>query len=298
MTYFRELPNIEYQSFLNDRQSSQDYILIKNLFRRCKIRDDLNNILTLFNKYTIKDGYRPELVALEVYGSVEYDWVVIITSGITNIRDQWPLSNKHLLEYCEKLYGNDLYNIHHYETVEIKDDKGRLILPAGRIVNEDFKISYYDSFGALYTNDSLLKLYSVVATSDANAGSLQIPLKTFQSGISMGDFLFDGENKIEITGVNLQSINLSSPISTNISDGDVLNFDRHFISTIENPVIGVTNYEYEVRKNEEKSLIYILKPEYLKEVLKDIRRELFYDESSQYIDFKTIRTENTRNTSP
>jgi len=298
MTYFRELPNIQYQSFLSDKQSSQDYLLVKNIFRRCKIRDDLNNILTLFNKYTIKDGYRPELVALEVYGSVEYEWVVIITSGITNIRDQWPLSNKDLLDYCERLYGDTLYDIHHYETVEIRDDKDRLILPAGNIVNPDFKISYYDSFGALYTNNTLLKTYSVTSTEEANIGSSQIPIRTFKSGISVGDFLFNGEDKIKVTSINLQSINLESEISVNISTGDNLVFDRNFVSTIENPVIGISNYEYEIKKNNDKSLIYILKPEYLKEILKDIRRELFYDESSQYIDSQTIKTENTRNTLP
>ena len=30
--------------------------------------------------------------------------------------------------------------IHHYETFEIKDEKGRLILPPNLIVDEDFKI--------------------------------------------------------------------------------------------------------------------------------------------------------------
>ena len=30
MSYFRELPNVRYQSFLKNKQSSQDYILVKN----------------------------------------------------------------------------------------------------------------------------------------------------------------------------------------------------------------------------------------------------------------------------
>jgi hypothetical protein len=60
----------------------------------------------------------------------------------------------------------------------------------------------------------------------------------------------------------------------------------------------VSNYEYETIINNKKSLIYILKPQYLQTVLKDMRRELFYDESSQYIDQQTIKTENTYNTLP
>ena len=65
-----------------------------------------------------------------------------------------------------------------------------------------------------------------------------------------------------------------------------------------NPVIGISNYEYETKENNKKSLIYLLKKSYLQAALNDMRSELFYGESSQYIDQKTIRTENTYNTSP
>ena len=41
MTYFRELPNLNYQSTSSDRSSSEDYVVVKNIFRRAKLRDDL-----------------------------------------------------------------------------------------------------------------------------------------------------------------------------------------------------------------------------------------------------------------
>ena len=64
MGYFRELPNLDYQSFIpKDEHACGDYIRVKNLFRRSKIRDDLQNVFTLFNKYQIKDGARPDTVA-------------------------------------------------------------------------------------------------------------------------------------------------------------------------------------------------------------------------------------------
>ena len=55
MGYFRELPNLLYQSFLPSKNSSLDYVETKNLFRRTKLRDDLQNIFTLFDKYEIPD---------------------------------------------------------------------------------------------------------------------------------------------------------------------------------------------------------------------------------------------------
>ena len=63
MGYFRELPNVEYQSFLSDSLSTQDYLVVKNLFRRNKLRDDLQNVFTIFNKYEIMEGARPDTVA-------------------------------------------------------------------------------------------------------------------------------------------------------------------------------------------------------------------------------------------
>lgn len=224
MYYFRELQNLEYQSFLKDRKSSDEYLLVKNLFRRVKLRDDLNNVFTIFDKYQIPDGSRPDLVAEELYGSAQYDWVVLITAGITRVRDQWPLSDWQIYNYSEELYGKDLNSMHHYETTEVRDSQDRLILPAGKVVDADFKISYFDN-GKVYTNDSTL-------------------------------------------GVN--------------------------IVNIQNPVVGISNYEYEIKKNNEKRSIYVLKPRYLQQVLTDTKKAMTYDESSQYVNDRLIRTENTR----
>ena len=229
MTYFREIPNLEYQSFLSDSNSSDQYLLVKNLFRRVKLRDDLQNVFTVFDKYQIPDGSRPELVAQELYGSTQYDWVVIVSAGITRLRDQWPLSDRQVYDYAESIYGNDLNAIHHYETKEVKDSEDRLILPEGQVVDADFKVSYYDN-GTLYTNDSA------------------------------------------ILGSN--------------------------VDYISNPIIGVSNYEYEVRKNNDKRGIYVLKPRYLQQVINDTRKAMIYDRSSQYVNDTLIKTENTKSTIP
>ena len=215
MSYFRELPNLEYQSFLSSRKGSDEYLLVKNIFRRVKLRDDLQNVFTIFNKYQIQEGARPDTVAEELYGSSQYDWVVLIGANIINVRNEWPLSDRDIYRYSEQLYGNDINAVHHYETTEVKDSRGRLILPAGKIVDSTFTIP------------------------DPN-----IPVQTL------------------------------------------------------NPVVGISNYEYEVRKNTKKRDIYVLKPAYLQQVINDTRKAMTYDKSSQYVNDKLIRTENTRVTMP
>ena len=163
MGYFRELPTLRYPSFLSDKISSLDYVDAKNLFRRVKLREDLQNILTLFDKYEIPDGFRPDNVAEDLYGSDTLDYVVIVCAGIVNIRDEWPLSNQDLYEYSENKYGlSGLTDIKYYETKLVKDSSGKVILPKGKRVDANFKLSYYDG-GITYTND-LTKLGTNVAS--------------------------------------------------------------------------------------------------------------------------------------
>ena len=145
MGYFRELPNLLYQSFLPSKNSSLDYIEVKNIFRRSKVRDDLQNIFTVFDKYEIPDEFRPETVAEQFYGSAELDWVVLTTANIINVRNDWPLSNRDIYDFALDKYGNELNEIRYYETKEIKDSNGKLILPEGKRVNSDFSIRFYDT---------------------------------------------------------------------------------------------------------------------------------------------------------
>lgn len=140
MSYFRELPDLEYQSPLTDRVSSTQYVRVKNIFRRLKIRDDLKNVFVLFNKYTIPEGARPDTVAEELYDKPELDWVVLTVANITNVRDQWPLSSRDLYRFAEEKYGDNLNAVRFYETTEVKDSKNRLILPAGKVVDGSFTI--------------------------------------------------------------------------------------------------------------------------------------------------------------
>ena len=215
MSYFRELPDLYYQSPLPNRVGSKEYVRVKNLFRRIKLRDDLQNVFTLFNKYEIQQGERPDTVAESLYGSADLDWVIMLTAGIINVRDQWPLSDAELYKYSENKYGDELNSTRFYETTEVKDSSGRLILPKGKVVDSGFTIP--------------------------------------------------------------------NPANN---------------TTTLNPVTGISNYEYEVRKNDDKRLIYILKEEYLQLYLNDMRRIMQYEKSSQYINRKLIVTENTRNTLP
>jgi len=218
MGYFQELPNILHPSLFPSRNKVESTILVKNLFKRSKLRTDVDQAITAFNYFNIKEGMRPDMVAQELYDNPELDWVVLTSNNITNIRNQWPLSHNDLQEYMLEKYGTEarIAEAEIYETREILDEFSRVVMPAGLQVDKNFSFQYLNSSG------QVIKV-------------------------------------------------LSSQV-----------------------VAPVTNYQLEVRLNDEKRRIRILKSEYLSAFISEHREIMSYDKSSNYISKKLKRTYNPR----
>lgn len=145
--YFTQLPNIRYKNPLKSSNQDRNYVTTKNLFLRAKVRDAALRELTFLTYYTIKEGERPQDVAEKLYGNPEYDWVILISANIINVRDEWPMTGKVLYDYCAQKYGNEMNSTAYYETKEVRDAQGRLVLPAGKKVDADFTIPDPDNPG-------------------------------------------------------------------------------------------------------------------------------------------------------
>ena len=215
MAYFQELPNISYPSLLPASNRVEDRIVVKNIFKRSKLRTDVNQSITAFTYYQIREGYRPDMVAEEIYDDSELDWVVLTSNNITNIRDQWPLSHNELYNHILEKYGSEanILGVYHYETKKMVDEYNRTVMPAGLQVDANFTFQYKN-----YSN-------SMVTV---------------------------------------------------------------------NPVVSVTNYDYETKLNEEKRKIKILKPQYLSVFITDHQNIMNYTESSDYITNRLKGTYNPR----
>ena len=215
MAYFNELPNISYPNLLPASSRIEDRITVKNIFKRSKLRGDVDQSITAFNYYYIKEGYRPDMVAEELYDDSELDWVILTSNNITNVRDQWPLSHNDLYNHILEKYGSEqnILGIHHYETKKMVDEYNRTVIPAGLQVDANFTFQYKN-----YSN-------SIVTV---------------------------------------------------------------------NPVVSVTNYDYETKLNEEKRRIKILKPQFLSLFITDHQNIMKYNDSSDYISNTLKGTYNPR----
>lgn len=215
MGYFQELPNISYPSLLPTRNKIEDRVAVKNIFKRSKLRTDVDQAITGFDYYYVQDQQRPDVLAQQLYGDSELDWVILTANNITNIRDQWPLNNNDLHAYMLEKYGSEqnILGIHHYETRQILDEYNRVVMPAGLEVDADFTFKY-----------------------------------------------------------------------------------KNFTNTIVtvNPVVTITNYDYENKLNEGKRQIRILKPQYLGAFISEHKQIMNYGRSTDFISKKLKGTYNPR----
>lgn len=216
MGYFRELPNFEYIANFPNQSFNDDYVVAKNIFKRAKIRTDIANAVTAFEYYQIIDNERPDQVASKVYDNEELDWVILTTNNITNINQQWPLDNNSFYKYLIDKYGSEeeLGKTHHWETVEFRDEYGRVVVPGGLQVDPQKDLSFPTPAGQFnsyyiteFPNDNTnykitinLNQYIPIYNQDIEKSKAIIS----DIGKDFSTLKVEGrENKIDITIVNI-----------------------------------------------------------------------------------------------
>lgn len=155
--YFRQVPNFEYVDRNYQNKYINNYVTVKNLFKRVKIRDEIFQNLNFFERYSIIGDERPDNVANKIYNNPNLDWLILLCNNILNVYEEWPLSNENFERVMLEKYGSyeNLNAIHHYETEEVRDSLGAIIMPAGTIVANkiiDYRKYLVDENGN-YTNN-------------------------------------------------------------------------------------------------------------------------------------------------
>ena len=149
--FFSYLPKIEYTPTRTNFQfTNQDFVVAANIFKGLSL-DNSVYATDLFTELQLKDGVRPDQVSQTVYGDPNYDWVVLLTNKIIDLKNDWPMSSEEFEKFIYKKYDNP-HEIKHYLTKEVKNDLGEIVLPAGLEVYYDssdpdsFQITYPKSY--------------------------------------------------------------------------------------------------------------------------------------------------------
>lgn len=167
-SYFRYVPQFDYVSRVVGDTNISDYERTTNLFRRAKLREDIFGNLQFFTKYDIIGDERPDNVAFKFYEDETLDWIVLLSNNILNIFDEWPKTQKGFENYLREKYSavyqnkilrakdiqlslseeeafqETLADVHHYETIEVKNSLGVTVVPAGLNVAENYSVNFYD----------------------------------------------------------------------------------------------------------------------------------------------------------
>jgi hypothetical protein len=132
--YFSLIPDIQYdEKPVKFPFSQSDYVVAKNFFRRFKIDEDRFSYSVFFKRYAIQDGDRLDLIAEKTYGTALYDWVIILTNNIINPYFDMPIAEWQIRDLVDNPDA-----IHHYETLEVKNNEGVVVLKEGLIVDQKF----------------------------------------------------------------------------------------------------------------------------------------------------------------
>lgn len=115
--YFREFPLYQYD-FNGKGQSA---VLVTDILRRVAVNSKVKANTLVFDKYDVKDGETPEIVADKYYGNTQYHWIVILLNDITGWFD-WPLDSIAYGKYLLDKYGDNIDSVHHYEINQTSGD--------------------------------------------------------------------------------------------------------------------------------------------------------------------------------
>ena len=324
-SYFRQVPNFEYVNRTKGNKDISNYINVKNLFKRGKIRSDIFGNLSYFTKYKIIGDERPDNIAFKEYEDSSLDWVVLLSNNILNVQSEWPLPQTSLDEVLLDKYGNydKLYSgIHHYETIEIKNTKGGIILPGGLETpnkwrtNGNFIQATNTKVNQISGSDAKVATVTMYnGIKNLTVGS-EVLINNVSSSVYNGRFpvtsvLKVGDVVIKFTYVLPSIPDVKQPeiggteevtftVEGTVGVGNAYYYeyyddDTYHTIPVANMTKAVTNYEYEMNKEDEKRNIFLLKPDYLNVVFNDLDDFMPYKKgAAQYVSDTLKKGENIR----
>jgi len=318
-SYFKQVPNFEYVNRTKGSQDISNYITVKNLFKRGRIRPDIFGNLSFFTKYKIVGDERPDNIAFKEYDDSSLDWIVLLSNNMLNVQDEWPLPQTSLDEILLEKYGtyDKLHaGIHHYETVEIKNSKGGVILPGELETPNTWRTNgnYIQAINTKITQISGTE--SKIATVTMNNGikNLVVGSEVFINNVSsslyngrfpvtsvlkVGDVVIrftyvlpdiPTDKQPEIGGTEEVTFTVEGTVGTgNAYYYEYYDDNSYHTIPAAKMTKAVTNYQYEIKKENDKRNIFLLKPDYLNVIFNDMDNIMPYKKGAAQFRNDTLK---------
>lgn len=226
--------------------------LITNILQKVYFTDFFKTSNFVEN-YILKEEDTPELLANLLYNDVEYSWFILLLNDIQNYYEEWPLKYEILIEYINKKYN--------YTSVVIDPDETKNInlFDIFFIGNQTQKykvLNYNKNLNKLIINkiSNTIPIHNLNLY-DANNNLIKI-IESSKKNISYDDKF----------GLNYfsKNNNIVSPYDKIFKDNNITYLKSYANN---NELFSITNYMYEIEKNDSKRNIILIKPQYMSKIV-------------------------------
>lgn len=143
MSYFSNFPVLVYDLSLRNEEPMT--FVLRDITTNVRFRKEILDNVLAYEVYDIQDNDTPESLSERFYGSPYYHWVIMLINDRYDYLNDFPMAQRELELLIDKKYGDQKFAIAQYETVEIKNSAGRVLLKPGLVVSSTYTFSYVDS---------------------------------------------------------------------------------------------------------------------------------------------------------
>lgn len=270
--FFTLFPTIAYDI---DGKQLTNYQNVTNVFFRLRIiREILSNSATYF-EHLVRDGDTPEILADKVYGHPEAHWIILMANEIVDPQYEWPLNDTNFRKYIAKKYR-------YAAAVDLNTSTN--VITDNQVINwtqDTTNANSYHHFEKVVKRENSFSGVTTETRFVVNRTKLaqDVPedIKTnryeyYQEPTEPPPY--DGYGEVlarESTYVpsNFSIFQLSSNTTTTKADTPGVISSQTIIENVYGE--GITYYDYEVKLNESRRSIRIIKPEYYSQIIREFR---------------------------
>lgn len=99
--YFSNLPSLQY-----DIDGNNKFKETTNIFFRQKLTELALQEANIYYPYQVQPKERPDIIAFNYYGSVDFTWIVLFSNTIIDPYFEWPLDTDDFNNFMISKYGS------------------------------------------------------------------------------------------------------------------------------------------------------------------------------------------------
>lgn len=247
--YFQKFPKV----FYDFDKADGDFSLLSmvDITKNVRVIKKILENITLYDEYDMMDGETVEIVAEKIYGNPELHWVIMLVNQKYDYLRDFPMSSEEFEEYMDEQYGSNKFAVRHYERKGLVSE-ARAILKVPQTSIENFvKTDFIVGPKGTARVDEI--------NQSNNTVSILLDSGTFTAGETCAVYGFRMDED-DSTEPSTFSWNYRIRFNFVVPQNPLTIFPEY---------IPVTNYDYEIRLNEQKRRIKLISPELITQFVKE-----------------------------